>query len=553
MLRYVSGANGNSGDDALLSEDGGINVRSLPEDVQAVFADIDANGDGVLDMEEFKTMLSTYAVLRRSNQEGSVSISTLPDKVQPALKVFDQDGDGTVDPKELMRAAELYQASKKSQKRMRKFIIGLVLFVIALIGINSAMTFMMVELGKETKASPDGVMRVNAGGGQHGAVVKTAANGEPAPLTTALPDAAFEQLKQFQVDSPTGAHVSLAVQGWYRVPQPTAATGSVVKLITAAGFIILDGTDMTFEETLGTVFTEAGFTVNGRKLLGIYELVGLFNSIDDWAGLDQFEREPGFGLHDFYMEYSTLHKCNMTVGAIHSCVDMYNDTHSSYAEIDGEHYIKIDGTIEMDVDTNAAVENVTFNEFTAIVSTYKSPERVVKRQLNYMHDYQESYCQEKFPTGPEVFNVTGAEKVGETEVDGRVIREFAISTPVTKMQHNFLTGFDGTPYTGTSTVKYFDDKLSGAPVKFSFGGKDIVVTYYEEKEISLPPADDSSWDPSPECLNMTVRDYLKDAYLPAPVSPNVYAFDQRRREVDWCIEEGGCATSAESTAPSPGT
>ena len=169
MFRYISGANGNSGDDALLSDDGGINVRSLPEDVQAVFADIDANGDGVLDMEEFKTMLSTYAVLRRSNQEGSVSISTLPDKVQPALKVFDQDGDGTVDPKELMRAAEMYQASKKSQKRMRKFIIGLVLFVVALIGINSAMTFMMVELGKETKASPDGVMRVNAGGGQHGA------------------------------------------------------------------------------------------------------------------------------------------------------------------------------------------------------------------------------------------------------------------------------------------------------------------------------------------------------------------------------------------------
>ena len=390
-------------------------------------------------------------------------------------------------------------------------------------------------------------MRVNAGGGQHGAVVKTAANGESAPLTTALPDAAFEQLKQFQVDSPTGAHVSLSVQGWYRVPQPTAATGSVVKLITAAGFIILDGTDMTFEETLGSVFSEAGFTVNGRKLLGIYELVGLFNSIDDWAGLDQFEREPGFGLRDFYMEYSTLHKCNMTVGAKHSCVDMYNDTHANYAEIDGEYYIKIDGTIEMDVDTNAAVENVTFNEFAAIVSTYKSPERVVKRQPNFMDDYQQMYCQEKFPTGPEVFNVTGAEKVGETEVDGRVVREFAITTPVTKMQHNFLTGFDGTPYTGTSTVKYFDDKLSGAPVKFSFGGKDIVVTYYEEKEISLPPADDSSWDPSPECLNMTVRDYLKDAYLPTPVSPNVYAFDQLRRDMEWCIEEGGCSVSTDQT------
>ena len=276
MFRYISSANGNSGDDALLSEDGGINVRSLPEDVQAVFADIDANGDGVLDMEEFKTMLSTYAVLRRSNQEGSVSISTLPDKVQPALKVFDQDGDGTVDPKELMRAAELYQASKKSQKRMRKFIIGLVLFVVALIGINSAMTFMMVELGKETKASPDGVMRVNTGDGTKGSVVRTAANGEPAPLTSALPDSAFAELKQFEIKSENGAFLSLMVLGWYRIPDAARSkTGNVVKIITYAGFIILDGAEMTFEEVVGKVFSEAGFDViNGRKLLGMYELIG---------------------------------------------------------------------------------------------------------------------------------------------------------------------------------------------------------------------------------------------------------------------------------------
>ena len=276
MFRYISGANGNSGDDALLSEDGGINVRSLPEDVQAVFADIDANGDGVLDMEEFKTMLSTYAVLRRSNQEGSVSISTLPDKVQPALKVFDQDGDGTVDPKELMRAAEMYQASKKSQRRMRKFIIGLVLFVIALIGINSAMTFMMVELGKETKASPDGIMRVNTGDGTKGSVVRTAANGEPAPLTSALPDSAFAELKQFEIKSENGAFLSLMVLGWYRIPDAARSkTGNVVKIITYAGFIILDGAEMTFEEVVGKVFSEAGFDViNGRKLLGMYELIG---------------------------------------------------------------------------------------------------------------------------------------------------------------------------------------------------------------------------------------------------------------------------------------
>ena len=175
-----------------------------------------------------------------------------------------------------MRAAELYQSSKKSQKRMRKFIIGLVLFIIALIGINAAMTFMMVELAKETKAEPDGIMRVNTIDGTKGAVVRTAANGEPAPLTSALPDSAFAELKQFEIKSENGAFLSLMVLGWYRIPDAARSkTGNVVKIITYAGFIILDGAEMTFEEVVGNVFSEAGFDViNGRKLLGMYELIG---------------------------------------------------------------------------------------------------------------------------------------------------------------------------------------------------------------------------------------------------------------------------------------
>ena len=559
MFRYISGANGNSGDDALLSEDGGINVRALPEDVQAVFADIDANGDGVLDMEEFKTMLSTYAVLRRSNQEGSVSISTLPDKVQPALKVFDQDGDGTVDPKELMRAAEMYQASKKSQRRMRKFIIGLVLFVIALIGINSAMTFMMVELGKETKASPDGVMRVNAGGGQHGAVVKTAANGEPAPLTTALPDAAFEQLKQFQVDSPTGAHVSLAVQGWYRVPQPTAATGSVVKLITAAGFIILDGTDMTFEETLGTVFTEAGFTVGGRKLLGIYALVGLFNSIDDWAGLTDHEREPGFGLNDFTMSYGVRHLCNATEGAEEkACVDPYGIPHRGLVVVDGVHYIEVNTTIEMSVATMEAIETTFRPEFDSVIERYKSPDLHLKRQIKFDSNSgfgsKHYYCMDLIPELPATWNVTNAKKVDQVETNGQIIREFSISTSVTEIEHGFITDFDpNIPYTGTVEVKYFDNKATGRPLKFIMGPTEIIVHEYTEGPVEIPSPDDEYWDMSDTCLNMTAKDALTDFSLPTPVPKDPYAFDARRKITEWCEHYGGCDGGRGNTTSSIGS
>ena len=414
----------------------------------------------------------------------------------------------------------------------------------------------MVEISKETKASPDGVMRVNAGGGHQGAVVKTAANGEPSPLTSGLPDAAFAQLKQFQVDSPTGAHVSLVVQGWYRVPSPIATTGSVVKIMTAAGFIILDGTDMTFEETVGTVFSEAGFDVMGRKLLGMYEIVGIFNSIEDWTGLEEQEKKPGFGKHDFYMEYSTLNKCVMEVGHEKACVDMYNNTHGAYVQIDGEHYIKIDSTILMDVDTNIAMETHFYAEFNATIEEMKSPTRRVKGQTSIYdevtghedgdgEDPPMYYCKE-LPPGDgasAVWNVTNAEKVGETEdADGRTIREFVITTPLTSLQHDFLTGFDDSiPYTGTIDVKYWDDKTTGYPVKFSFGGKDFVVSKYVEDEIDLPEPED--WEIPDECFDMSPVDAIHDMSLPTAVPANPHRFDNRRRLRDECELSGGCYTS----------
>jgi hypothetical protein len=59
-------------------------------------------------------------------------------------------------------------------------------------------------------------------------------------------------------------------------------------------------------------YTEAGFqVVSGRKLLGIYELVGMFNSVDEWEGLDAAlgEKPPGFGIVDFAMTFDTYMPC----------------------------------------------------------------------------------------------------------------------------------------------------------------------------------------------------------------------------------------------------
>jgi hypothetical protein len=80
------------------------------------------------------------------------------------------------------------------------------------------------------------------------------------------------------------------------------------------------------------------------------------------------------------MEYSTLNKCVMAFGKANSCMDMYNNTHGAYVEIDGEHYIKIDSTIIMDVDSGVAMETHFYAEFNATIEEMKSPTRRVKAQ-----------------------------------------------------------------------------------------------------------------------------------------------------------------------------
>lgn len=138
--------------------------------------------------------------------------------------------------------------------------------------------FGIVEATKESRVSNDGVMRSDS---DKEVTVQVAASAIPQDLTSQPPNSAFNQLKVFSIKSRTGAFLSLNVLGWYRVPKVADATLSIVTLITQAGFIIIEGTDLTFEVTMGHVFSAAGFDViKGRKLLGTFDLVGLFNSVD---------------------------------------------------------------------------------------------------------------------------------------------------------------------------------------------------------------------------------------------------------------------------------
>ena len=61
----------------------------------------------------------------------------------------------------------------------------------------------------------------------------------------------------------------------------------------------------------------------------MYEIIGMFNSVDEWEGLDVAtgEKPPGFGKKSFSMTYETYHKCG-AVGSNSACFSpLYSTPH----------------------------------------------------------------------------------------------------------------------------------------------------------------------------------------------------------------------------------
>jgi len=85
-----------------------------------------------------------------------------------------------------------------------------------------------------------------------------------------------------------------------RYQQPTSRYGSVIVIYTHVGELTLDGEAINFHESLKGAFTRAGLQVdkNGRRLLGVSKVIGLFNllgSAFEDSGLedDMRPRMPG--------------------------------------------------------------------------------------------------------------------------------------------------------------------------------------------------------------------------------------------------------------------
>ena len=251
--------------------------------------------------------------------------------------------------------------------------------------------------------------------------------------------------------------------------------------------------------------------------------------------------KPGFGMYDFEIEYTERIPCDDEFNG----TDPYGNWHKAAGPAcEGAgcpalpDYLDIKHTMLFDTDTGAASETISNAEFPmSTLHKYRSPERIVTEQI-LSETGEAFYCEESEGRVPMNWNVTEAKKVGEslaTDGSGKTIRHFTIETAVSELDFAFLTKNADVPYTGFYNVEYYDEKDSGAPVRFVLPAREFIVTKYVEKEIDMPPSDSSTWDPSPSCRS---GDANEDLTLPAKMNMNVALFNHRDRRIVEAIVEG---------------
>lgn len=220
----------------------------------------------------------------------------------------------------------------------------------------------------------------------------------------------------------------------------------------------------------------------------------MFNSVDEWSGVDVAagERKPSFGEVDYEMTYVVRRPCGGAAGAF-AFVDSAGIKHGAAVtdNVTNATYLDVSYNVVFDSETKAVQEIMANKEYPDnMLASYKSTSREVRMQLTPSTG-QASYCVEFNYANPEdnaatVWNVTDARKVGEalaTDGTGRTIRQFVLSTAVSRDQHLMLNDMDTSksPYTSFYNVTYFDDRATGYPVKFLLGDQTVLVTKYVER------------------------------------------------------------------------
>ena len=263
-----------------------------------------------------------YSALRQAANtgKGEIPLRACPLSLQPLLRSLDVDQNGTINPAELAHAMQLYTQSKDRVRTLTRLMLWAFGLMVVMLAAITGVTFAVVELSKESSVNSDGAMVVK---GTPATAVQTAAFLTPSSLSSEMSDEDLVELKYLTLQSPVGARMNLAVTGTVRLPVDESCHGSVVRVLTAVGTVTLDGKDIVFGADIDdALFREAGFVLStegaGKRLLGVYELLGLFNLL---SGLEVTNPpcrgdKPGLPAGDFQMVLKVHQECALDAGNV---------------------------------------------------------------------------------------------------------------------------------------------------------------------------------------------------------------------------------------------
>lgn len=288
------------------------------------------SGESFAALSEHIRLLERLMTAKSANSE-RMEYTHLPENIQKIMRTWDKDGEGSISADELREAAQSMQQLKNVNKWLRMGTLALFGIIILLLGGMLAASWAAAELTKDMRPSSAGVMRTTNGEvvrvasaetrldangvmtvssmegicgnytppAEHEqattdrrlqddtgapAAVATARARMPRPLSSSLGDQFFRQLDDVTLTSDQGAVVHLRVHGYMRVPTVGAKCGSVVYLETVKGSVMLDDTDISFDDGFdeldGLGFSLASGGI-GRRLQSGSAATGFFNRLEE--------------------------------------------------------------------------------------------------------------------------------------------------------------------------------------------------------------------------------------------------------------------------------
>jgi len=269
----------------------------------------DFNNRGSLSPENLDQMSSVVKITCKAaeNNTAQLNYKHLPECVKNVMLKFDFTNKGHVSVEDLSRAAELWDQNQKQGKLLMKIVLGLIACLVLLAGATFGTTIFAIDLTKEIEAGNNGMITTSSGD-----MAKIGLVEFQKALASTTPDHILHELKTLKI-SDGSMSLELKIVGFSRVIAPSKC-GSVVHLEAPHGMIVVDDTDIHFDEGLSSYLEKRGIAVDevsafGRRLSSATSLSGFFGFWEEYQWECESVQKPVSPKNPHVMKILRKHPC----------------------------------------------------------------------------------------------------------------------------------------------------------------------------------------------------------------------------------------------------